>query len=113
MSHYSPWNTQTPPAPAPVTQNVQLRPAVAMLSPALAIQQMTGLGQTTDKQKLAIGAGLGILLIGVTAVLSYYAGAAMAPSPSGRKTWGIVGIPVGMFTGAWGLGVMGIVAGRR
>lgn len=116
MSHYRPWNTQNPPAPPVAARNgaMSVDPALALVSPAVAIQRMSGLGGPpsvgqTDYD-VAVGAGVGILLIAVTAAFSYYAGAAMAPSPSAKNTWGLVGMPVGLFTGAWGLGIMGIVS---
>lgn len=120
MSRYRPWNMQNPPAP-PVAPSpaMSVDPALALVSPAVAIQRMSGLGShpgqrigQTDSE-IAIGAGVGVLLIAVTAAFSYYAGAAMAPRPTDKNTWGLVGIPVGLFTGAWGLGIMGIVSMRR
>lgn len=89
MQHY-PW------AP-PRTTN----PHVGMMG-----QPMGALGPT--------GTGvLGLVLLGLAGALSYYAGAAMAPSRKGQKTWGLVGIPVGLLTGPIGLGVMGVVSMNR
>jgi len=119
MSHYNPWGQTFARPAAPPAAPPAVDPALAFLSPAAAISQMTGLGRTQVGQDAYGGAPLagagivvGVALVGITAVLSYYAGAAMTPSGSKRKTWGIVGIPVGMLTGAWGLGVMGIVASK-
>jgi hypothetical protein len=64
-----------------------------------------------------IGAGVGIaLLVGGLALagfLSYQAGKAMTPPGKSKKTWGWVGVPVGMFTGAPGLGIMGWVSNAK
>ena len=51
--------------------------------------------------------------IAVTGALSYQAGKAMAPNSKAGDTWGWIGVPVGIFTGPWGLGVMGIVSNSR
>ena len=55
-----------------------------------------------------VAVGVGILVLG--GFLSYQAGKAMAPNRAGAKTWGWIGVPVGLFTGAPGLGVMGWVS---
>jgi len=71
---------------------------------------MNGVGQTdvtNNVGALAVVAGLFII---VTGALSYQAGKAMAPNRKKASTWGWVGIPVGVLTGPWGLGVMGIVS---
>jgi hypothetical protein len=108
MSHYHPWG---PPQPV-VAQNSVSGAALAAVSPAAAAYRMSGLGRTvtvtTPDSPL-----LGALVLGVTCVLSWYAGAAMAPSPAAKRNWGLIGIPVGVFTGPWGLGVMGIVSMRK
>jgi hypothetical protein len=36
----------------------------------------------------------------------------MAPSAAKETTWGWIGVPVGLFTGTLGLGIMGIVSNR-
>lgn len=115
MPPYPQW---TYPAP---TQGAGAAPSplVAAISPAAAISRMvSGVGQTSPgggavPLDTTASVGLGLLLVALTGVFSYYAGSAMAPSGSKEKTWGIIGIPVGMLTGAWGLGVMGIVARRK
>ncbi len=59
---------------------------------------------------------LGVIAVGVIAVtgaLCYQAGKAMAPNRSESKTWGWVGVPVGMLAGPWGLGVMGIISNSQ
>lgn len=107
MSHYHPWGP-----PQPVAQNSLSGAALAAVSPAAAAYRMSGLGKAvcvaTPDNPL-----VGALVLGVTCVLSWYAGAAMAPSPAAKKNWGLIGIPVGVFTGPWGLGVMGIVSMRK
>ena len=52
-------------------------------------------------------------VLAVTGILSYQAGKAMAPTKADRKMWGWVGVPVGMLTGPWGLGVMGIISNSK
>lgn len=60
-------------------------------------------------------AALVVTFVVVTGALSYQAGKAMAPNRSDGNTWGWVGVPVGILTGPWGLGVMGIISnsGRK
>jgi len=80
------------------------------------VRGSSGLGQE-DAAAAAGLAGVGIaVVVGLLAAagfLSYQAGKAMAPSGSKASTWGWVGVPVGMFTGVWGLGVMGWVANSK
>ena len=91
------------------------------VSPLLAVSRgmrpapVRGVGydMTTTSMAPSISAGVGIVLLGLSAALSYYAGAAMTPSGGKKTTWGIVGIPVGLLTGPIGLGVMGIVAMKK
>lgn len=66
-----------------------------------------GLGQTDGFATLAVVA---VAFVAVTGALSYQAGKAMAPNRKKGSTWGWVGVPVGLFLGPWGLGVMGIVS---
>jgi hypothetical protein len=54
-----------------------------------------------------------LAILGVAGALSYQAGKAIAPSRQDATTWGWIGVPVGLFTGVLGLGVMGIVANKR
>ena len=94
-------------------------------SPAAAALRLargaSGLGQDEDLMiggggAAAVGAvGIAVVvsLLAAAGFLSYKAGKAMAPSGSKASTWGWVGVPVGMFTGVWGLGVMGWVAGSK
>lgn len=49
----------------------------------------------------------------VLGALSYQAGKAMSPNRAQAKWWGLAGIPVGMITGPWGLGIMGIVSNSK
>jgi hypothetical protein len=58
----------------------------------------------------AISTGLALAIVGVVGYLSYEIGKAMAPSGSKKTTWGLVGVPVGLFTGPVGLGVMALVS---
>lgn len=62
------------------------------------------------------GAGftaLGIAMLGLAGYLSYQAGSAMAPGPARKKTWGWIGVPVGLLTGPIGLGVMGVISNQK
>ena len=61
----------------------------------------------------AAGVALGIAIIVAAGALSYQAGKAMAPSGGNKSTWGMIGVPVGLFTGVLGLGVMGVVANQK
>jgi hypothetical protein len=55
----------------------------------------------------------GVALFALRCALGYVAGAALAPSPSDARIWGLVGIPVGALTGIYGVGVMALVATRK
>jgi hypothetical protein len=59
------------------------------------------------------GSALALAFLALGGYLSYQAGMAMTPGGSKPKTWGWIGVPVGLFTGPIGLGVMGIVSNRR
>jgi len=61
------------------------------------------------------GAILAFMVVGIliAGALSYQAGKAMTPPGSSKKTWGWIGVPVGMFTGGTGLGVMGWVSNAK
>lgn len=52
-------------------------------------------------------------ILGVAGALCYQAGKAIAPSRQDATTWGWIGVPVGLFTGVLGLGVMGVVSNHR
>lgn len=80
---------------------------------ALRQNQMRGLGQTDATMGAGMFALVALTFIVVTGALSYQAGKAMAPTSKNKSTWGWVGVPVGMLTGPWGLGVMGIVSNSR
>jgi len=56
---------------------------------------------------------VGVLLLALVGAASYQAGKAISPSRADASTWGMVAVPVGLFTGALGLGVMGLMANRR
>jgi hypothetical protein len=100
-----------------------------LASPALATIRMAknpacnGLGQVTDVDEYGAGAAgalaggtMLVVFVGLTVLagfLSYQAGKAMTPPGSKKTTWGWIGVPVGMFTGASGLGVMGWVSNAR
>ena len=49
-------------------------------------------------------------LLGVFGYLSYEIGSAVAPTGSNKRTWGLIGIPVGLVSGPIGLGIMAIVS---
>ncbi len=96
-------------------------PALGALGMYRRSQGCCGLGEdpldTGAGVAAGVGAGVGIaMIVGFLAVagfLSYQAGKAMAPPGGSKKTWGWVGVPVGMFTGAPGLGVMGWVSNSK
>jgi len=97
-----------------------------MNNPIKAAFKLSGLGQeeTTPSQDtpsqidptgaiiglsvvpLAIFSGLLIM----SGYLSYQAGKAMAPDQNSESSWGWTAVPVGMITGATGLGIMVIVS---
>jgi hypothetical protein len=52
-------------------------------------------------------------ILGIAGALSYQVGKAIAPSRQDASTWGWIGVPVGLFTGVLGLGVMGVVANQK
>jgi len=54
-----------------------------------------------------------LMFLGVVGAVSYSAGKAMAPSREDRSTWGWIGVPVGLFGGVIGLGVMGAVSNGK
>jgi hypothetical protein len=100
------------------------RAARFVASPAAAM--LSGFGQeappipqpTMPVVESAMPMGIALVVLGVVGYLSYEVGSAMAPSGGKRSTWGLIGIPVGLFTGPIGLGVMAIVSnhtsiGRR
>lgn len=75
---------------------------------------MNGVGQyggSTDSW--AVLGFVAVAAVVATGALCYQAGKAMAPNRSESKTWGWVGVPVGMLTGPWGLGVMGIISNSK
>jgi len=74
-----------------------------------------GLGQLDTAAGAMGGAMLAAMVVGtiIVGALSYQAGKAMTPSGSSKKTWGWIGVPVGMFTGAGGLGIMGWVSNAK
>ncbi len=94
-------------------------PTLALVSPVAAAAQamrqqqqaarMQGMGQTGG---LLGGVLVWVLLLGAGGWLSYQAGEAMAPSGK-EKTWGWIGVPVGLLTGTLGLGIMGWVSQRQ
>lgn len=102
----------------PPLQAPSVDPRMALVSPAVAAYQMAqgtsvrGLGQAGGAGTgMSLGVAIIVLLAG--GYLGYQAGKAMTPSGSSEKTWGWVGVPVGMFTGTLGLGIMGMVSNAR
>jgi hypothetical protein len=65
----------------------------------------------------AVGTGVGLALlaagVALSGFLSYQIGKAMAPSGASKKNWAWTAVPVGMFTGTLGLGIMGWVANSK
>jgi len=94
--------------------------ADVLSSPAAsAIRVLRGVGQDAPP-----GGGGGAAVTGATLVfaavllgaggfLSYQIGKAMVPSGSSEKTWAWAAVPVGLFTGVLGLGIMGIVSNAK
>lgn len=60
---------------------------------------------------MSVALAAGILV--AFGALSYQTGKAMAPNNAKAKSWGWIGVPVGMFTGPIGLGIMGIVSNSQ
>jgi hypothetical protein len=73
----------------------------------------TGTGVPVDTKMTSADMAWMLAILGVAGALSYQAGKAIAPSRQDATTWGWIGVPVGLFTGVLGLGVMGIVANKR
>jgi len=98
-----------PPAPAPGIMDVVQKPAQSAY-------RLSGIGDPgfggDPSAPTTLGIVLAVGLIAGVGWLSYQAGSAMAPRPSSRKTWGMVGIPLGLFTGPLGLGIMGAVSNQ-
>jgi hypothetical protein len=84
----------------------------------LGARRADGLGQDENFQPSGAGAGVGaaavvaagVALVVIAGWLSFQAGKAMAPNRQKAGTWGWIGVPVGLFTGAPGLGVMGWIS---
>jgi hypothetical protein len=73
-------------------------------------------GVTVSAPSQRMGAGdiaWTMAILGVAGALCYQAGKAIAPSRQDATTWGWIGVPVGLFTGVLGLGVMGVVANQK
>jgi hypothetical protein len=99
------------------------RAAKFVMSPAAAM--LSGTGQTDALSPVpapplpvvdrSMNVGWALVVLGVVGYLSYEVGTAMTPPGSKKTNWGLLGIPVGIFTGPIGLGVMAIVSnhGRR
>ena len=92
-------------------------PALAFVSPVAAAAKIVQSNRPTHGVgQLGLGVGAAvtwIVLLGAGGWLSYQAGKAMAPSGSKKQTWGYIGVPVGLLTGHFGLGVMGFMANRK
>jgi hypothetical protein len=86
------------------------------LSPVFAA--MNGLGEAAadpsgTRPMTAGDVATAAMVIGIVGALSYQAGKAIAPSRQDATTWGWIGVPVGLFTGVLGLGVMGVVSNQK
>lgn len=105
-----------PPKQASAGIGVVVPPWLAMYSPVAAAVKITqrrqpqGVGQLGG---MLGGAVVWAVVLGAGGWLSYQAGKAMAPSGSKKQTWGYIGIPVGLLTGHFGLGVMGFMSNRK
>lgn len=91
---------------------------IAMVAKKLQQQRKfstNGLGGEED----ATAVGTGVMFAAFIAVvglgiLSYQAGKAMAPTKEAGKTWGWVGVPMGLLLPfGMGLGVMGVVSNSK
>jgi hypothetical protein len=103
--------------PTPSVAEMLTSPATAGLgllrNPSCTARGYNGLGQAEMAMAsgLVVAVGIGLLL--ASGWLSYQAGKAMAPNVAKQKKWGWIGVPVGMLTGAPGLGIMGWVSNSR
>ncbi len=109
--YMTPTNPNSPTSPVGFV-DVLHSPALAVLKVAKGAP-VSGLGGVGPA---SVGVGALVFVAGAVILsgwLSYQAGKAMSPTKAGEKTWGWVGVPVGMFTGAFGLGIMGAVSNRK
>lgn len=91
-------------------------PALATIRAARARRYLPAVQGVGQYGGAALGVGALVFMVAMTAAvgaLSYQAGKAMTPAGSKKKTWGWVGVPVGLFTGPIGLGVMGWISNKR
>ncbi len=127
MSHYqsilpefdvfkAPGPVRAPPG-GQMLGRVPTRAAEFILNPGLTA--MRGLGQDETAPPIApaaalptreIGTVAAIGIIAVVGAIGYQIGKAMTPSGGKEMTWALVGIPVTLFTGPLGLGVMALYA---
>lgn len=89
-----------------------LSPVVAAMKGLGADEALPGTASVMDR---ASGSDVmwGMAIIALVGAASYQAGRAIAPSRADASTWGWIGVPVGLFTGVLGLGIMGYVANGR
>jgi len=133
MSHYqsilpefdvfkAPGPVRAPPG-GQMLGRVPTRAAEFILNPGLTA--MRGLGQDETAPPIApaadqaahwrsptrdIGTVAAIGVIAVVGAIGYQIGKAMTPSGGKEMTWALVGVPVTLFTGPLGLGVMALYA---
>lgn len=102
-------------------------PAQSVGQMVISTSPIVAAARTLNQRKLVSGVSggfgdqnswalLGLIAVGVvaaTGALCYQAGKAMAPNKGERKTWGWVGVPVGLLGGPIGLGVMGVISNSQ
>lgn len=76
----------------------------------LPVTTLRGLGAYEGEQTVAAAT---VVVLALAVGGGYFAGAAMAPTPSDRVGYGVLGSLLGLFTGPIGLGAMGLVALSR
>jgi hypothetical protein len=96
---------------------VPTRAAEFILNPGLTAMRGLGQDETAPIAPPAamaptreIGTVAAIGVIAVVGAIGYQIGKAMTPSGGKEMTWALVGIPVTLFTGPLGLGVMALYA---
>ena len=126
LPYYLPGSNRAPGAAAglgvvPASPSAGLTvPMLALVSPGVAVMRsgrpQAGIGQT-DPSATGLSRGtafaVGAALLALQGLLSYQIGKAIAPSGASAKKWAWIGVPVGMFTGTLGLGIMAVVSTQK
>lgn len=93
--------------------------AAFMLSPAYAVRESLkprptmGINGTVEMETDPVLLAAGVAILCIVGALGYQAGSAMAPDRRDEKLWGWIGVPLGMFTGTIGLGIMGAASNMK